>query len=162
MPYCEPTDVVLGNIPVPRFMTIEDQVNKASDEIDATVGQVYTLPLNLSLGSPDALLLKKVNSDLAAGRIILSAAGGGEDTRLHNYGIYLVREAQKTLSSILSGATILETATKIVRENEAKFSEFVQNKDSQSFVEGFYSSNGTAAGLGNHILPGVSQDGYPW
>lgn len=162
MPYCEPNDITLGAIPVPRFMTIEDQINKASDEIDASVGQVYTLPLNLPLGSPDALLLKKVNSFLATGRLILSAAGGGEDTRLHNYGIYLVREAEKILSSIASGATILENAAQIVRDNEAKFAEFVQNKDEQSFVEGFYSSSGTASGLNNHILPGVSQDGFIW
>lgn len=161
MAYCEVGDIDLGTFTVPRFMTVASQIESASDEIDAAIGQVYQLPLNIPVGSPDAFLLKKVNSFLTKGRIILAAANGGEDSRLHNHGIYLVREAEKVISGIVSGAIKLESGTLLPTET-VKFGEFILNKDEDSFVEGFYGSAGTSAGPNTGYLPGVSQDGPLW
>ena len=149
--YCGVNDIDTGNVRVPRMFgndetaTKQRFIDQAADDINAAIGQVYVLPLSLGEGTPDALLLKKINRMLASGNLLLAAAAPGEDTVLHNYGYWQVKEAQKALALIIEG-TILLSATKVPPDPETikrVTGPAIINKDTASFVDGFYGSTGT-------------------
>lgn len=146
--YCVEADINLGDLQTPRVVTVEDWIMVTADEMDAEIGQIYKLPLSFDNSKPedraDALYLKKINSFLATARIILTIASGGEDTVLHAYGKSLLGDAKAALAKIVNGAVVLESAT-LLPDLDAQYNgPIITNKDSGSFVDSFYNSNGTA------------------
>jgi hypothetical protein len=98
-------DLILGNIPVPN--DAGKYVTAAADEMDSYLGLQYVTPVVLQESIPKQrpgyLLLKRINSWLATGRLIMALDAGGEDDQLHQYGKSLVESALKALEEIRTG-----------------------------------------------------------
>lgn len=140
MAYCEVTDLLTGNVPVPANLNPTKFVSDAADEIDSQIGFNYETPVSLdSLERPASLLLKRINVWLATGRLLMAADSGGEDTHLHQYGEYLVREASAALKAIADGSILLTGATLTpTPDNEVALKVLISNKDATSNVDDFY------------------------
>lgn len=143
MAYCEPTDLLLGDIPLPAYVSAQDAVNDAADEIDSRIGFVYETPIDMTdpgpVPRPARLLLKRINAHLATGRLILKLAASGEDDRLHAYGWQLIKDAMTSLDMIANGEIVIVGATPINADDEARTTAIiVENLDDESQVEAFY------------------------
>lgn len=143
MAYCATADLVLGDIPLPGYINTSERVNDAADEIDSRIGYIYQTPINIEQGSPverpARLLLKRINSHLASGRILLAIAAPSEQTSLHAYGWSLVKESLDALEQIKDGDIVLEgapTAENAVQP--AATVPLISNLDPESSVEAFY------------------------
>lgn len=149
-PYCLDSDVLLGlgDLQAPRAVSIAAQVQASANEMDAMLGQVYALPIELDPARADhladILLLNKINKFLATGTIIMRANAGGEDSNLHAYGKSLYDDGMKELARIAAGRTVIEGAVKIEEEDQQSNGPIITNKDAVSFVSSFYGSKGTA------------------
>lgn len=146
--YCETEDINLGDLQVPRVVSVMDWIKNTADEMDAEIGQIYRLPLSFDNTKPedraDQLFLKKINSFLATARIILTIAGAGEDAVLHAYGKSLLGDAKSALTRIVNKTVVLESAL-LLSDVDAQYNgPIITNKDAGSFVDAFYSSKGTA------------------
>lgn len=160
--YCDTTDIKLGDIQPPRGLDLAKEVADAADEMDAWIGELYELPLEIDEGradhTRDRLLLKKINADRVAGRLIMQANAGGEDGSVHAYGKLLWDNAEKELARIAGGRTVLVAGVpREPTEDQQPNGPLVTNRDAASYVDSFYSSRGSA-----HLGPeywGVTSNG---
>lgn len=143
MSYCVLADLLTGNIPTPAALNAQKFVDDAADEMDSYLGQKYTTPVVLLSTDPAQragnLMLKRINSHLATGRLILAVSAGGEDKVLNAYGKSLVDESVAALAELTAGQYVLVGATPlsgdtVVNTNAPKIS----NLDATSRVEDFY------------------------
>lgn len=140
MAYCEPDDLLKGDIPFPeRYGDGSDMIDFAADTIDGYIGHLYETPVHVPIppqeNRPTLLCLKNVNVLLASGRMILDMAAGGEDDNLHAYGASLVAQGMHILEEIASGNLILKGAEKLEGITTGPI---IANEDPESLVEGFY------------------------
>lgn len=146
--YCQPEDINLGDIDLPRDTTIETWIKATADEIDASLGQKYQLPFSFDPSKPqdraDALLLSKINKFLAMGRLLCTISSAHEGAELHAYGKSLIGDAKAEISRIMSGTVVLESLTLVTDPNVQYDGPMILNKDAESFVDSFYRSSGTA------------------
>lgn len=135
--YCSSDDLVLGDAQVPAGLTKSKFIGDAADEIDSQIGFRYVTPVAVgSAPRPVGLLLKRLNSHLATGLIILAANQSGEQEQLHAYGSYLVKEVRTVLRKIASGEIILEGAVPV--DAPQGRGPVIANVDAVSQVESFY------------------------
>lgn len=147
-PYCEEEDVKLGDIQLPRGVDLAKEIRDAADDMDAWIGELYDLPLQIDPNradhTRDRVLLKKINADRVAGRIIMQQNAGGEDNNLHAYGKLLWDNAEKELARIAAGRTVLIAGVlKDVPGREPPVP-LVTHRDAGSYVDAFYRANGSA------------------
>lgn len=149
MAYCEDSDLLLGNIPLPSYINSVDKVQDAADEIDSMIGFTYVTPIDVSDGSdvprPARLVLKRINSHLASGRLIMELASSDEQRELHQYGWSLVKQALATLDRIVSGEVVIEGAPRLDDGNPSDDKIIQINKDDVSQVDAFYDYFGVAS-----------------
>ena len=145
MPYSEPSDLLVGDMPLPRGMKPQSYVDDAADEIDSTIGFIYETPVDIAtdtttVARPVRLLLKRLNNLLASGRLIQAMTVGGQRQELHAYGASLVNQALDVLKQIQAGDLVLEGVPLIENpDNPEKFSgPQIFNLDAESNVESFY------------------------
>lgn len=141
--YCAVGDLLTGNIPLATYTDPTKYVQDAADEIDSKIGFVYETPIDIvdptPVPRPARLLLKRLNTFLATGRLLMAADAGGENDRLHAYGYSLVQEATVALDQIASGQIIIEGAVPINTGDDTQVTTIiVNNLDSESNVEAFY------------------------
>lgn len=106
--YCELIDLELGDVSVPPSINLYDYINGAADEINSELGQIYTLPLDLSLAPAwVALKLKKINAKWAAGRFVAGRALPTENGSLNAFATWLLKDATSELGLIMSGTVNL-------------------------------------------------------
>lgn len=155
--YCTKDDLLVGDIPLAaKYGDGTPFVQLAADEIDATIGHIYTTPVDFdSMAHPESrpseLLLKKINQLLASGRIVMDMAAGGEDQNLHAYGYSMWKEAWTLLQDIVNGKITLISAEKIARdETNPNTAVSIANEDGYSLVEAFYSGVPNYTGLYPH------------
>lgn len=135
--YCEAPDLMLGDIRLGSKTNPYDAINNAADEMNATIGQLHTLPLDLSSAPAFVpLLLKKINAFLASGRLIMAQAQGEEMSSLHAYGRDLVKQAQMELDRITRGETVLVNVPRLPGSFRAN-APVVINSDTGSAVDAF-------------------------
>lgn len=142
MSYCLVTDLLTGNIPTPALLTPQKFVDDAADEIDSYLGQKYTTPLVLlstdPAQRPGYLLLKRINSHLATGRLILAVSAGGEDKNLNAYGKSLVDESIAALQELTEGNYVIVGALPLPGDTVGNSnSPLIFNVDDSSAVEDF-------------------------
>lgn len=115
MAYTDTTDLLLGDIPLGAAVDPQTWVDRAAEEIDSYLGTKYVLPLPDPpvLARHSELLLKRINSQLATGRLVM-AIDAGNDNDLHAYGRELVRTALSDLNRIMNGSIELDGADVIV------------------------------------------------
>lgn len=148
MTYSEVEDLILGNIPTPA--NAQKYVDDGADEIDGRIGFKYATPVVVGESAeerPVRLLLKRINNWLASGRLIMALDSGGEDDQLHQYGLYLVSEANKTLDMIASGEIVLPGVDPSSPTSEIVTGPQMTTGDAYSFVEGFGDVFGNPAAI---------------
>lgn len=144
MAYCTKDDLLTGDIPLAgKYGDGTSFVNLAADEIDSQIGHLYVTPVELvptePSNRPALLLLKKINTLLASGRIILDMAAGGEDRDLNAYGRSMLNEALGLLMQITSGDIRLGGAELIPDTADVPNDRVsILNEDPYSLVQGFY------------------------
>lgn len=143
--YSSDADLMLGEIPLPRYIDKEKVIQEATDEIDSHIGFAYKTPVDMTENGPVArparLLLKRIAAHLSSGRIIMAIDSSGQDDELQAYGIYLIREAQKELKSIVNGGIELTGAERAPRSESGRVTApLINNIDPYSQVEAFYSA----------------------
>lgn len=143
--YCEPSDLLMGSIPLPSYMSAEKMIDDARDEIDSYLGYAYKTPFDVTvetgtLARPARLLLKRINAHLATGRIILAVASPEENRNLHAYGWQLVSESIAALQAIAKGEIVLDGAelNEDAPAGEPATAPLINNLDPESNVEAFY------------------------
>lgn len=155
MAYCTVADLLIGDISTSAELSPEKYVNDAADEIDSKIGFRYTTPIPGSAPRPVLLLLKRLNSHLASGRLILAATISANQEELNAYGASLVNDAQLTLEAIASGEMRLpgapinpDTAVVVDPTDPANYPILHSNLDAFSQVEAFYDAVTNPAPLG--------------
>lgn len=147
MPYCTKDDLLTGDIPLAgKYGDGTSFVQLAADEIDSQIGHIYTTPIVFDESTPELtaaarpakLLLKKINTLLASGRIILDMAAGSEDNALHAYGKSMWKEATDLLELIRSGRIVLVGAPLLPRTESDNTGPSITNEDPYSLVKSFY------------------------
>ena len=140
--YCEEVDLLTGNIPTHEWMDIPQYIQAAADEINAALAMRYVVPVVVS-GVPQyaatPLFLKGINAKLASGRIITAAATSAEQTEVHAYGLYLIKEALEQLKTITCGDYVLPGAPQTQQPGTDTSPVLISNVDPESQVEAFYS-----------------------
>lgn len=144
MAYCEVADLIIGDIRTSARLDPQKYVNDAADEIDSKIGFAYVTPIYVTSGTtvprPVVLLLKRINSHLASGRLILAATIAGEDQELNAYGRSLVEDSELAIAKIASGELYLDGVIKGeasvggLRRSVPLFAE----GDPESYVDAFY------------------------
>lgn len=156
--YCQPDDLLIGKIPLPRGTTAEAVIAAAANEMDSYLGRRYSIPVvvdaQVAEERSDALFLANVNAQLASGRLITSAASGGENTDVHAYGRMLLSTAIKALKDIQDGKYDLLSATPLPSQANRLQGPIIISKDKFSQVDAFYDSYGTQ--------PCGLREGQPW
>jgi hypothetical protein len=144
--YCLPDDLLYGNIPLPTWITREQVIGAAADEIDSYLGYIYEVPVETPPGSNAekpipavvGLTLKRINAALASGRLILQLDSAGENAKLHAYGLSLVQEALGALKCIQDGEIVLPNVPPSNPEEPVVTGPMIANVDPESNVEAFY------------------------
>lgn len=140
--YCTANDLLVGKVPLPSYLDPDKFVQDAADEIDSKIACLYMTPVNTSAGGVSRvveLTLKRINSHLASGRLLLSVAAPEEQARTHAYGLFLVKEAEAAIDAIASGEFKLEGALPAdgVEPDQVSMP-LISNLDDESSVEAFY------------------------
>lgn len=145
MAYAAVGDLLTGGIPTPAYLSTQKYVDDAADEIDSHIGLMYATPIDVTdvetnpVVRPVRLLLKRINTYLATGRLIMAATSNGEDDNLHAYGLSLVQEATAALKAISSGEIVLTGVDPADPDAQARVTgPIIANVDSESNVEAFY------------------------
>lgn len=141
MSYCESDDLLTGNVPIPGYIDSEKVVADAADEIDTYVGMRYVTPVVLDDSSenrPYKLLLKRINSHLATGRLLMEVAAAQESTELHAYAKRLVDESLTALIAIRDGEILLGDAPVLPGVEGQASGPLQYNKEEASMVDAFY------------------------
>lgn len=166
--YCTDADLLLGEIPLPRYMSAAQKVQDAADEIDSRIGHVYQTPIDVSNGStvsrPARLLFKRINASLASGRILLAIASPEENRNLHAYAWSLVRDSLAALDQIVSGEIPIPGATpsEDAVADDSPALPLISNVDAESNVEAFYDRVGNPNFSYGSVLPRPSADRLLW
>lgn len=147
-----------GDIRTPSYMTKEQYVANAAEEIDAALGHLYVSPFvidaTVPANRPTILFLKKVNWLLASGRFILDVAAAGEMDNLNAYGRRLLDEANAMLAPVIAEDLVLTGAEQIdsgTTDQKAVTGPMIHNEDSVSLVQQFYTGHQNYYGLGESI-----------
>jgi hypothetical protein len=157
--YCETADLLLGNVPVPA--TADKYVTAAADEMDSRLGLLYVTPVVLDESNPvqrpGALLLKRINSWLASGRLLMALDAAGEDDQVHQYAKRLVDEALAGLEMIIKGDVNLPGAEPINPEPGSRITGPLASwGDDTSPVEAY------DATFGNQAAIALTRDRLPY
>ena len=89
---------------LPASLSKEKFIDFAAGDMDSKLGYRYVTPIDTTaLPVHQLQLLMSINAKLATGRLIMATAVGGEDTAVHQYALYLVKEAEMDLMSIANG-----------------------------------------------------------
>jgi hypothetical protein len=135
-PYSGADDLLLGDITLGSSVSKVNYVKAAGDEIDSRLGYVYELPFPDDIAEHAKKLLKKINNNLASGRLIMAVAAGGEDSKLHAYGASLVQDAYNELALILNGTLPIDGATR-TGASDAQAGPTISNQDEFSATGAF-------------------------
>lgn len=82
----------------------------------------------------------------------MSLDAGSEENNVHQYGLYLIREAMASLKCIKNGDIVLP-GVQLINPEDVSSAPIVDNVDSSSAVEEFF---------GNFRQPGMSGDVVPY
>lgn len=142
--YCMESDLRLGDIRLPSYMSRSQGIKTAADEIDEALGHIYITPIEIPNGAqfrPSVLALKKINWLLASGRMILDLNASGESDNQHAYGMGMLKEGLALLKAYATEERKLAGAAKheVPEGEQLPFTgPAIFNEDPESLVESFY------------------------
>lgn len=143
MAYCETTDLLKGDIPLPTYMAAgQGYIDTAADEMDTVLGQLYVTPIVLDADDPvlrpSRLWLKTCNKFIGSGRLILDLDVSEENANLHAYGLSLLNQGIEMLKMIQNGAASITGAVPIDPTEIFLTGPMIYNEDTGSLVQGGY------------------------
>lgn len=154
--YSNSEDLLTGNIPLPAYVDVDKTLQDTADEIDSHIGFLYKTPIDITEQStvvrPARLLLKRISTHIASGRIMMAAAAS--DDEVHKYGAYLLRQGLDALKQIVAGKIVLEGAELIDADESVAHAPLIGNLDEESQVEAFYEHMRTPTTFGTARLAG--------
>lgn len=115
MAYCTVADLLLGQLTtrLPPEIDVNEYMESAAEHIDARLGFMYATPFVTegveALPANQIKLLKGINAKRASGQIILAATIATEDNLIHQYGLWLLQEADLELQAIMNGTVKLNS-----------------------------------------------------
>lgn len=135
MAYCEPADLLVGDMPVsePRAQAF---IAAAAEEMDMRLGTVYTVPFQGLLPAAE-IALKRVNVLIATGRLVMAQSVATEDYSPNAYGTYLMREGRDLLEGMVNATVLLPGAEPLPGAGSFR-GPTVINEDTVSAVDAFY------------------------
>lgn len=144
--YCRVSDLRTGDIRLPAYISKEQRIQAAAEEIDIALGHLYVTPITFPLADahpeqrPSVLAVKKMNWLIASGRLILDLAAASEDATQHAYGMGMLKEGLEMLKAFATGKPKLDGAVVIPEpEGNKNFTgPVIHNEDPVSLVESFY------------------------
>lgn len=160
--YCQPDDLLLGNIPAPDSASPEKYCVDGADEIDSRIGHIYQTRIDIadtsSIKRPARLLLKRINVWLATGRLLMATDAPGEENQIHAYALKLVNDASAALDMIANGSVILDGAVRLPGFSDSRQGPVYANADPESNVEAFYNRIANPT----YVFPGLSDYERPY
>ena len=142
IPYCTPEDLLLGDLPTPAYIEKDLYILNASGEVDAALSARYVVPIVLDPLNDThrvaILILKRISAHIASARIIMAAAAGSEDNRVHAYARYLLQEGQVALDALAKGNPDLIGPIPLEPDSSMSDKPLVVNADPTSPVDEFY------------------------
>ncbi len=115
--YCTDVDLLLTqNLPMPTGLSKAKFVQDAADEINTQIGSLYKTPVTFDTAEDQEkyavtmTFLKQLNARLATGRLIMALDAAGQNSQLHAYGLFLLKEVKDILQQIKDRDIILEGA----------------------------------------------------
>lgn len=140
--YCKSDDLLIGDVTLKASTadaTLQKHIDGAADKIDAAIGAIYQTPVNLnSVSRPGWLLLKQIAINIASGRLLMESDQAGEGTKVHDYALYLLQQADMALDAIVKGDVNLRPSVENENQDSARGKVLVNNLDGYSQVEAFY------------------------
>jgi hypothetical protein len=110
-------DQILAKLPVASGVLRQGFLDAAEAEIHAATIGIYEVPIVVpssvatTISGVTVGILKSIEQDLAAGRLLLALATSTENTEIHDYGKFLVDGAVAKLTDIKTQVLILPGAT---------------------------------------------------
>ena len=110
-------DQILSQLPVASGVSRQAFLDSAEAEIHTAMIGLYKVPVEVlstvatTISGVTYNILKSIEQDLAAGRLILSLATTNENEQIHDYGKFLVDGATSKLKDIKTRVLILPGAT---------------------------------------------------
>lgn len=141
--YCAVTDLLFGDIVIASTVDQTRFIRDAHDEIDIIVSNKYVVPFNLADTTQNYLaraFLKRVNAQLATGRLLMALNQESEKERINAYANRLVRDALEALKQLVEGEFEIVglPLRPIAGADDFKPPMLFGNKDAQSGVDSFY------------------------
>lgn len=144
--YCNEADLTLGDITIGPLIDKQSFIRSAADEINLALGRQFVVPVTYQDIPANYLLktfLRRVNAQLATGRLLMALATNIERDHIHTYAQRLVTDAQNALRSVLNGTINLPALVLLVQPVAAVPQQW-SNQDEYSGVDAFY----------NRVMPG--------
>jgi len=104
MAYCEEADLLVQDGMAVAPGEKAKFIKNACEEMDSKLGYRYVVPVDLpGIPQNQQFLLKDIAIKLATGRFIMAMALHGQSESLHQYALYLIKEAEMNLMAIANG-----------------------------------------------------------
>lgn len=106
MSYCTSTDLLIDHQMYTDTNEKDRYVRAAADAMDAKLGFLYVVPVDVAsdeFPAHEASLLKKINAELATGRLIMSRSSGGQENNVNQYALFLIKQAEGDLMALANG-----------------------------------------------------------
>lgn len=137
----EVTGLVGANIVLRPPLTPANYLTIACNDIDTKLFTLYGTPLDFT-SSPTGvkLYVDGIANRLAAGRLIMALHRGEENASVHAYGLYLMKDAQEALMSLINGSVTLPGVPAANNPSTGTQPDvpLITNQDPFSLVDVFY------------------------
>lgn len=162
--YSQIIDLQVGNVPT-NNVDVQHYIDLAAEEIDSRIGFRYQTPVDVSGSSTvlraAQLLLKRLNNQIATGRILLATFTATENQELNAYGARLVNEAQAAIEMIVLGQLSLPGAFLTDGETKEPLPGVDGTQPTTAPLLGEYDNSGSGTDLFYNGLSGHSFVQYP-
>lgn len=137
--YCSDTDLLIGDVTLKNHDVLtRKHIDGGATEIEARIGMIYPTPVNTAnVSRAGWLLLKTICIHIASGRLLMEIDQAGEGTKVHDYALYLLQQADAALDSIVKGDVDLHPSGASDEVNTTRGKVVVNNIDPYSQVEAF-------------------------
>lgn len=118
MAYCTSNDLFIDHQMYTDITEKDRYVQFAADSMDSKLGYIYVVPIaTTGIPAHQSTLLKTINAQLATGRLIMSRSSAHQESQVHAYALYLIRQAEMDLMAIANGNVDL-TAPRVNGEGD--------------------------------------------
>lgn len=121
--YCTAEDLILDKaIPRPAGSDLSAYVTQASAAMDNTLRRRYATPIEVDQTRPgfdrDLELLRSICAHLATGYFVLAITSSREMAQIHDYGRWLIEQAQQWLEHLVTGEIDLITVQPLPEQQD--------------------------------------------